>query len=98
MSKIVNYDHAFTQEEREYLLSRAREHEVTANDRMFGPGSAPAPKPVAAEAVPADDDDLDINELTVAELKAELDEAGVDYPSNATKHALQELVLKAWSE
>ena len=36
MSKVVDLTRPITDEEREYLMTRARESEVEANDRQFG--------------------------------------------------------------
>lgn len=51
----------------------------------------------AAVALPADVDDengatADVDSMTKAELQAELDARGIEYPSSATKAELQELL------
>jgi uncharacterized protein YfaP (DUF2135 family) len=60
-------------------------------DNMPAPAPAPAPA-AAAEPEEESDDDGSLEGWTVAELKDALDEAGVDYPANARKAELIELL------
>ena len=57
-------------------------------------------EPKKAEPKKADEaeevEEVEAEELTIPELKAELDEAGVNYPSTANKADLVKLVKKTW--
>ena len=77
MSRNVDLNKPLSDEDREYLASRSRHHEIIVNDRMFGPGgSGPEPEYVAEEDVEVLDIDADIAEhvlsLEVDELRSEL--------------------------
>ena len=63
MSRNVDLNKPLSDEDREYLASRSRHHEIIVNDRMFGPGgSGPEPEYVAEHVL----------SLEVAELRSEL--------------------------
>ena len=61
MSKSIDLNKPLSDEDRAYLASRARHHEIIVNDRMFGPnGTGPEPEFVAEEDVEILDIDPDI--------------------------------------
>ena len=77
MSRIIDSNHKYTDDEREWLISRSRHHDIIVNDRQFGPGGEGAHvEPEEAEQVQVLDIDPDIAEhvlsLEVEELKTEL--------------------------
>ena len=73
MSKSIDLNKPLSDEDRAYLASRARHHEIIVNDRMFGPnGTGPEPEFVAEEDVEILDIDPDIAEHVLS-----LDEKGL---------------------
>lgn len=51
-----------------------------------------APAPAGSEA---DDEEVDIDSMSAADLKAELTERGVEFKGNASTEALRDLLLEA---
>jgi hypothetical protein len=77
MSRIIDRNHKYTDEEREWLISRSRHHDIIVNDRQFGPdGEGAHVEPEHEEEVQILDIDADIAEhvlgLEVEGLKTEL--------------------------
>lgn len=73
MSKSIDLNKPLSDEDRAYLASRARHHEIIVNDRMFGPnGTGPEPEFVAEEDVEILDIDPDIAQHVLS-----LDEKGL---------------------
>ena len=94
MSRQVDLDKPFSKEDRAYLLSRGRRYLVIQNDRRFHPkegAPSSAPQKTADPAWEAQ-----VNELTVAELRDELSNRGLD--TKGTQETLRKRLIDAGPE
>jgi len=91
VSRQINvYDHKITDEERAYLESRGRRHQIMYNDREF------SDEAVAARAEKVEDEETweeIVMSLKVDELRAELEAREMD--STGVKAELQDRLIKA---
>ena len=58
MGKAIDHDHRYTQEEREFLISRGRKYMVEVNERRFGTEENPTDTPEGPQVNPFYDDSV----------------------------------------
>lgn len=94
MARQIDLDSKLSDEDRAYLLDRGRRYLVIQNDRRFSqPESSPAPQ----ETNQADAEwTAQVNELTVAELRDELNNRGLDTKGN--QETLRKRLIEAGPE
>lgn len=128
MSRTVDHEHRYTEEEEDYLRSRAQEHLIAINHRVFpeeGDDEEPSGTPqsiandlgsggegetghvvkstigeaqVSGFADAPDDVKAEVEPLSAAELKTELEAVGAEVPSGAKKDELRDLLAKEWAK
>jgi len=128
MSKVIDHEHRYTEEEEDYLRSRAQEHLIAINHRVFpeeGDDEEPTGTPqsiandlgtggegetghvvkstIGDQQVSGFDDAPDdvkseVEPMTATQIKEELDALGVEYPGNASKAELRDILAKEWSK
>jgi hypothetical protein len=80
MSRQIDLDKKLNDEDRAYLLARGRRYLVIQNDRRFASNDGPPSSAPQRTANP--EWEAQVNELTVAELRDELSNRGLDAKGN----------------
>src|SRR5437868_6679863 len=96
MARQIDMNAPLSDEDRTYLLNRGRRHLVLQNDRRFKDQKA-SPSPAPQETDPRQTEwEAQVNELTAAELKAELSNRGLD--SKGNQETLRKRLIEAGPE
>jgi hypothetical protein len=96
MSRQIDLTQKLSDEDREYLLSRGRRHQVIVNDRQFANEDASSPAPQDSKTSEDPEWADQVNELTTDELKDELSNRGL--PTTGNQETLRKRLIKAGPE
>jgi hypothetical protein len=97
MSRQIDLDKKLNDEDRAYLMSRGRRYLVIQNDRRFASQSTQQDAPPSAPQRTANPEwEAQVNELTVAELRDELSNRGLDTKGN--QETLRKRLIEAGPE
>ena len=91
----IDLDKPLSPEDREYLLARGRRYLVIQNDRQFAK-KASSPAPQGSKTPEQAEWESQVNELTVAELRDELSNRGLDTKGN--QETLRKRLIEAGPE
>ena len=91
MSRKIDHDKKYSEEDKEYLRQRGEDYRIPANDRRFGPDAESEPETDEDEDELVDEDiSKHVEGLKVQELKDELEKLGVEIAKDDLKEDLQE--------
>jgi hypothetical protein len=95
MARQINLDEKLSDEDRKYLIARGRRYLVLQNDRRFNSKTS-SPAPQEAKSPEQAEWERQVNELTVAELRDELSNRGLDTKGN--QQVLRDRLIQAGPE
>ena len=96
MALQIDLSKPLSAEDREYLIARGRRHLVLQNDRQFAGQKSSSPAPQGSKTPEQAEWESQVNDLTVAELRDELSNRGLETKGN--QETLRKRLIEAGPE